>query len=329
MKRPVGRVMEYHAAQPRVGRLVWAVAVTLAAAALGPLVELGCAGGTGSKRFSFEARAGGALREGSGGPLTFSNQRGWTITLTKADVTIGPLYLNVIPPLRDDTQSLAPLLPRGDSVVGRSDARRAFLDLFERQAWAHGEGHLDSGRIVGEVLGQLRFSALSSELVSFPVTGSITQEEIRTAEVWFYPEPGVSPDTTKIDTVAFDVAGEATKGSDTVRFRGALTLNDAWQPDAPAGSRSTVPITDIRKVRGIPATIFPNEGGHLELRFDVTRLFRGADFSNLASNPADKDGTKVLVQAKTGKVTTDQVMTNLYQGLRESTGTYDVRWVGP
>ncbi|MFO0742408.1 MAG: hypothetical protein U0270_41425 [Labilithrix sp.] len=308
---------------------VWAVVATLVATAFGPLVELGCAGETGSKRFSFEARAGGALREDGGGPLTFSNQRGWTIKLTKADVTIGPLYLNVVPPLRDDTQGLAPSLLRRDGITRGSDARWAFLDLFERRAWAYGEGHLESGRIVGEVLGQLRFSALSPELVSFPVTGSITQEEIRTAEVWFYPDPGVSPDTTKIDTVALDVVGEATKGSDTVRFRGALTLNDAWQPDAPAGSRSTVPITDLRKVRGIPAPMVPSEGGHLELRFDVTRLFRGADFSNLESNPADKDGTKVLVQAKTGKVTTDQVMTNLYQGLRASTGTYDIRWVGP
>lgn len=306
-----------------------AVLATVAATALGPLGELGCAGGTGSKRFSFEARAGGVEREGNSGPLTFTNQGGWSITLTKADVTIGPLYLNVVPPLTDDTQGLLPSSPRIHRMLGGVDSRRGFFDLFEKTAWAHGEGHLAAGRIVGEVLGQLRFSALSSELVSFPVTGSITQEEVRTAEVWFYPEPGVASDTTQIDTVAFDVAGVATKGGDTVRFRGALTLNDAWQPDVPAGSRSTVPITDLRKVRGIPTTFFPNEGGRLELRFDVTRLFRGADFSNLASNPADKDGTKALVQAKTGKVTTDQVMTNLYQGLRESTGTYSVRWVGP
>jgi hypothetical protein len=288
--------------------VVWAVAVTLATGLLGSPFAVGCAGSTGSKRFSFEARAGGVAREGSG-PFTFTNQKGWIITLTKADVTIGPVYLNVVPPLRDETQG--------------------FLDLFVKTAWAHGEGHLNEGRIVGEVLGQLRFSALSSDLVSFPVFGSLTQEEVRTAEVWFYPEPGVSPDTTKIDTVAFDVAGEATKDGSTVRFRGALVLNDAWQPDAPAGSRSTASITDIRKVRGIQTTFFPTEGGRLELRFDVTHLFRGADFGNLASNPSDKDGTKVLVQAKTGKVTTDQVMTNLYQGLRASSGTYAVRWVRP
>ena len=272
------------------------------------LAGSGCAGGTGSKRFNFEARAGGAVKATSG-PFTFNNQTGWTITLTKADVTIGPLYLNVVPPLRDDTQS--------------------FLDLFVKKAWAHGEGHLGAGRIIGEVLGQVKFSALSSNMVPFPIQGSITQEEVRTAEVWFYPEPGVSPDTTKIDTVALDVAGTATRDGASIRFRGALTLNDAWQPDVPTGTRGNLSIAEIRKVRGIQTEFFPSEGGRLEIRVDITRFFRGADFSNLESNPSDKDGTKVLVQSKTGKATTDQVMTNLYQGLREANGTYSVRWTDP
>lgn len=289
----------------RVAVMVLGTLISLGAT---PLLQSGCAGGTGSKRFAFEASAGGTEGLGSG-PFTFTNQTGWTITLTKADVTIGPLYLNVVPPLRDTTQ--------------------AFLGLFVKTAWAHGEDHLGAGRVVGEVLGQVKFSALSSVLVPMPVQGSLTQEEVRTAEVWFYPEGGVSPDTTKIDTVALDVAGEATRDGTVVRFRGALTLNDAWQPDVPAGTRGSLSITEIRKVRGIEANFFPSEGGHLEIRVDVTRLFRGADFSNLEQNPSDKDGTKVLVQAKTGKVTTDQVMTNLYQGLREANGTYSVRWVGP
>lgn len=300
--------------------LLRGVVVALGATVLPTLVDVGCSGTTGSKRFAFEARAGGKERADGDGPLTFTNETGWTITLTKADVTIGPLYLNVIPSLSDDTQTSFPRERRGFGLG----------DLFVKSAWAHGEGHLGSGRIVGEVLAQLRFSALSSELASFPSLGSITQEEVRTAEVWLYPAPGTSSfEATKIDTAAFDVAGEASKGDAQVRFRGALVLDDAWQPDAPAGSRSTTSITEIRKIRGIPTSFYPEEGGRLEVRFDVTRLFRGADFSNLASNPSDKDGAKVLVQSKTGKVTTDQVMTNIYQGFRQSTGTFSIRWVDP
>lgn len=285
--------------------VVRAIALLLGVALASP----GCTGETGRERFSFEAAAGGTERADPG-PLTFTNQRGWSITLTKADVTLGPVYLNVLAPLRDDNQSL----------LGR---------LFVRNAWAAGEDHLGGGRIVGEVLSQVRFSALSPGLVAFPSLGSITQEDVRTAEVWFYPEPGVTAETKKIDTVALEVAGTATREGTTVAFRGSLVLDDAWQPDMVAGSRAASSITEVRQVRGISAPFIPTRGGHLEIRFDVTRLFRGADFSNLARNPTDKDGTKVLVQAKTGEVTTDQVMTNLYQGLRAATGTYTVRWVGP
>lgn len=295
-------------------RIIFSAA--LAVLALPALADLGCAGTAGGKRFAFEARAGGVERTDSGAPLTFANETGWQITLTKADVTIGPIYLNTIPPLRDQTQSFFPLL----------------TDIFEKNAWAAGQDHLADGRIVGEVLAQLRFSALSSELVLFPTTGTITSEEVRTAEVWLYPPPGPAGTDalqSKTDYVSFDVAGVAKKDGATVPFAGQLELNDAWQPNATAGSRSTVTIESIRKVRGIPVTFFPEEGGHLEIRFDPTRLFRGADFSNLDANPTAQDGTKTLVQAKTGRVTTDQVMTNIYQGFRQSTGTYSVRWIAP
>lgn len=288
-------------------------------ALLAALATAGCASDTGETRFSFGASAGGVERPAHDpGSLTFTNERGWTITLTKATVTFGPVYLNVAPPLREEGLS-------------------RLLDFVVKPAWADGSDHLGAGRVVGEVLGQVTFDALSSELVEFPVAGSLAQERIRTSEVWFYPKPGVAAETTKIGpkpgaaaetgTVALDVAGSATDGQATVRFRGALVLDDAWLPEATAGSRGTLSITEIRKVRGIPSAFYPTEGGRLEVRFDVEEPFRGADFSNLENNPTDADGTKILVQSKSGKVTTDQVMTNLYQGLRSATGTYSVRWL--
>jgi hypothetical protein len=268
----------------------------------------GCAADTGSKRFAFEALAGGSS-EASGAPLTFENEKGWTVTLTKATVTLGPVYLNVVAPLTDQKTSL--------------------LDFLIRPAWAHGEAHLESGRIVGEVLSQVTFDALSPALVPFSSLGTITREECRTAEVWLYPEPGISPNRTKIDTIAFDVAGTASRAGESVPFRGALVLDDTWVPDQVAGTRGAQTVASIRKVRGIPASFFPNEGGRLEIRFDVSRLFRGANFENLADNPTDADGRKVLVQSKGGRLTTDQVMQNLYQGMREANGTYAVRWAEP
>lgn len=278
--------------------------------AVAALAASACASATGGKRFEFQARAGGVIPDGvrTDAGFVFTNANGWTITLDRASVTLGPVYLNVVAPLRQETTGL--------------------LGLFVKNAWAHGEGHLGSGRVVGEVLGQVTFDALSPEPVAFPTSGSVTQEDIRSAEIWFYPRPGVSPETTKIDTVALDVRGTAERDGTTVPFRGSLVLDDTWQPEQAAGTRGTQAITDIRQVRGVPAAFYPVEGGTLDVRIDVTRLFRGADFGNLAANPKDPDGTTRLVQSKTGSVTTDQVMTNLYQGLR-ATGSYTVRWQLP
>ena len=273
-------------------------AVALAVSSVGSLFSCGT---TGSERFSFPASAGGA--EGAG-RAPFTNALGWTITLTRAEVSIGPIYLNVIAPLNDQTQSS---LLRIRAAYGDTD-------------------HLGGGREVGEVLGRLTFDALSPTLVPFSTSGTVTQEEVRTAEVWLYPPPGVAYETVNITAPSLEVAGEATRAGETVRFRGSLVLIEAWASDAQPGERSAQPITDLRKVRGIPASFFPNAGGSLEIRFDPRPLFRGADFANLTTNPTDSDGTKVLVQSKTGTVTTDQVMRNLFQGLRASTGTYAVRW---
>jgi hypothetical protein len=274
------------------------ITTTIAALAV---ALLGCGTDTGSRRFQFEASAGGAATA-TGAPLQFTNQTGWAITLTRADVTLGPLYLNVEPPLRT-----------------------SWLDWLVRPAFAQAS-HLDDGRIVGEVLGQVTFSALSSELVPFPVPGSMAQEEVRTAEVWFYPSPAVAAESTAIDTVALVVAGEASRDGVTYAFAGELVLDDDWIAEQVAGTRGTSSLAGIRQVRGIAAGFFPEEGGRLELRLDVTQLFRGANFASLEDNPPDAGGVRTLVQAPEAR---DQVMTNLYQGLREANGTYAVSWSLP
>jgi hypothetical protein len=271
--------------------------------ALGGL--LGCSSTTGSGRFAFEVSAAGVASL-EAGPLTFTTQTGWSVTLSRADVTLGPVYLNVIPPLRSATRSV--------------------LDLLIPNARAQAAEHLDTGRIVGEVLGQVTFSALSSQPVPFSVLGTLTEEEVRTAEVWFYPAPGTSPDATQIDTAALVVAGEATRDGEVVPFRGSLVLDDDWLSEQPAGARGSQSILEIRQVRGVAASFVPREGGRLELRVDITRLFRGADFSRLGDSPIGADGVRELVQVRSGR---DQVMTNLYQGLREANGTYAVSWIDP
>ncbi len=280
-------------------------ALAFAIAAIATTPPLAGCGATGEQRFEFTARAAGATRDDgqASGPLTFTNELGWTVTLTKATVTLGPVYLNVVAPLRG-----------------------AWFGVpWVKTAHADGASHLETGRVVGEALGQVTFDALSEAPVPFPVRGTITSDEVRTLDVWFYPAPGVAPETTKIATIAVDVAGEAVRGTDDVKFRGALVLDDSWLPSAQPGQTGVATITSVRQVRGIPAAFRPTANGTLTLRLDPKRCFRGADFGNLDASPVDPDGTKVLVQGKTATATTDQVMTNLYQGLR-ATATYTVTW---
>jgi TonB family protein len=277
-----------------------ALAVTLAAT-LG--LAFACAGSAGGDRYEFEAFAGGAARTGPG-PLTFTNDKGWETTLAQCSVTFGPVYLNTVAPLSGQQTWLGRwLLP-----------------------WAHAEGasHLENGRVVGQVLQQISINALSPDLRSFGA-GEMTQETVRTAEIGFYPPPGVAIDQTKIDQAAVDVIGSASKDGVTVRFRGRLVLDDAWLPDPKPGAPGAASVLALRLVRGIPAGFTPSRGGKLEIRVDPKVLFAGADFSSLVDDPTDSDGTKVLVQSKTGRYTTDQVMRNIFDGLR-SVDAYDVRW---
>ena len=286
-----------------------AVAVALVAVAALAIAPAACVGTTGGEKFEFSAAMGGVERD-PGAPYTFTNEYGWSVTLTRADITAGPLYLNTVAPL-GGAASWWRLLP-------------------VREARAH-SAHLGDGRIVGEVLGQIRFNALSPELVPFPAQGVISTDEVRSAEVWFYPPADTPPETTKISGAALDVAGVAERDGEQVRFRGKLVLNDDWLPNSQVGDRDNTPITAIRQVRGIPAGFAPSPGGRLEIRVDLAPLFASADFSNLAQNPADLEDpeARALVQAKSGKFTTDQVMRVLYQGLRASRGTYAVRWTAP
>jgi hypothetical protein len=282
-------------------------ASALAALALSLLgAPLACVGTTGGEKFEFDAAIGGIERD-TGAPYTFTNEYAWTVTLSRAEVTVGPLYLNTIASLGGVARWMR-LLP-------------------VREARAH-SAHLGEGRIVGEVLGRVRFDALSPSLISFPVRGVISTDEVRSAEVWFYPPADVPPETTKISASAVEVAGEATREQQRVRFRGKLILDDTWLPNAKPGDRDNTPITAIRQVRGIPARFTPSPGGRLEIRVALAPLFASADFSNLEQNPFDLEDpqARALIQAKTGKYTTDQVMRVMYQGLRASSGTYTVAW---
>jgi len=60
-------------------------------------LALGCADTTGGALIKFPFSVGGLARSAAG-PFTFTTLQGWTVTLTQAQITLGPFYFNINPP---------------------------------------------------------------------------------------------------------------------------------------------------------------------------------------------------------------------------------------
>lgn len=263
--------------------------------------EAACTGTAGNERFTFAAEAGATTAESAPG-APFVNEFGWSVALTIARLRLGPVYLNTVAPLR---------------------ASRGFR--FIREAHAD-EAHLGSGLIVGEVLGDLEVDLLGSALQPFGRRGLVTGDLVRTAEIRFWPGPGIDPGSPTLDPVLV-VAGSATLADETIPFEGQLLLDETWLPNAEPGDRNFLTLSDIRQVRGVPTSFVADEGGTLEIRVDPRRLFATANFAQIRANPTSPrdPSVRLLTQASGTTGTTDQVMRSLYDALR-SIRTYEVRW---
>lgn len=285
------------------------------AAALG--VVPACVGTTEGERFPFDAFAAGPAD--ADGALSFTNDRGYAVTLSRASLTVGPVYLDAAAP--------SGVIDRG------TGARFRVPSLFGvRAAHAHGG---DAGRVVAEVLSQLTVELTRGEPARFPTRGTAVGEPARALRLMFLPPPGVAPEATKTPQPTLVVEGRATgvdgAGSPVdVAFRGALLLDDTWLGSTAPGTAGYESIVDLRTVSGVRADVHPTDGGSLLLRVDPRALLAGCDFSTLSSNPLDpSDATRrLLVQSRTG-AGTDQVMRNLFQNLKKSSGVYAATWQRP
>jgi hypothetical protein len=247
-----------------------------------------CIGTTGSSLVTFRAFATGPTDLPPGAPtkgLTFTNGLHWTITLTRAKVHIGALYLN-----------------RSVPVSGGQE-RQCFLP----------------GIYVAQVLQGADFDALSSALQPFPGTGSGTADPAITGEVWL---TGGRVDATTDTTVIADVAGTATRGSESMRFEGTITIgaNRANQQTDPArpGAR---PLCGERIVTPIPVSITPSEGGSLIVHVDPRGWFANAELGDLPRVSPTSDLRRFSDDSS------DQPSENLYRGLRSSSGVYHFEWL--
>lgn len=204
-----------------------------------------CVGTTGSDLVTFDAAAAGPEDAVAGAPFEFVSGRSYRVSLTRAKVHVGAVYLNRARPI-SGAQETSCVLP---------------------------------GIYVAEVTQGLDVDALSPDPQPFPVKGEGTADRAIVGEVWLTSgDVNVEDDST----VVLDVAGTAEKDGRSYPFEGAITIGKnraipATDPALPGQH----PICKERIVSPIDLDITPRDGGRLLLRVDPRAFFANVDFAKL------------------------------------------------
>ncbi len=271
----------------RLGRMVLALLLVV-------FTLTACIGTTGSGIVSFEAYGAGLADlppDTSVRGLSFVNEKtGWSITLTRAQLHIGALYLN-----------------RSVPVSGGQE-RECFLP----------------GVYVAQVLSGRTIDTLSPELQRFPQLGTGTADHAITAEVWLTgngrrvdeeDDRSFSPDIA-------EVAGTATRGAESMRFEGTITIgrNRRIPADDPARPGAH-PMCTQRIVTPIPTSITPTDGGALVVRVDPRQWFANVELGELAPMSAESDLRRIPDDSEGAPAY------NLFEGLTSASPlTYRFEW---
>lgn len=204
----------------------------------------GCIGTTGGDLFEFEAFASGPA-DADGSELSFRTSRGYAVTLERARLHVGAVYLN-----------------RSVPVSVSSDTTCTLAGIY-----------------VAEVPAGLDVDLLSPEPSPFPVHGDATEERARTGEVWL---TGGNVNATDDPTTILDVAGVAERNGAVLPFEGELTIgaNRIVPPEDPALPGGS-PICKQRVVSPIPVDLALRSGGSLLVRVDPRAFFANVDFATL------------------------------------------------
>lgn len=217
----------------------------LACAALGALhLGLGALSGCGSttgERISLATRV--AAQEGIAAP--FENDYGWSVKLTRADVSIGELYYFEGPPV---VASLSPA-PRL-APAPRFDWRRA---LAIPSAHAH-PGHYTEGDALGQML--------APETVDLTAESTLADAEAVTGHYesarFSFQSPPEGDLAARMDGHVVWVEGEATKDGASVLFRATAGEADILNADGnPYVEGCVFAITDIEASGTVTLTIHP------------------------------------------------------------------------
>jgi hypothetical protein len=208
------------------------------------------------------------------GELTFTNDEGWSVTLTRALVSVGPVYYFEGEPIESATDALlAPPAHRG--IWERAS------DLIIGTAHAH-PGHYVQGEARGEML-----TASSVDLVGGPTTlaaGQGVTGLVRSAR-FSWTSPAEGPFAADLGSFVVVLEGHATKEAEERWFR------------LEAGRDAVVDSSGEPRVDGCVFDAIEVEGnGTVTITLDPSVWIAGSDF---AEAPEGAEGAPEVVPVGT------------------------------
>jgi hypothetical protein len=199
-----------------------------------------CAQSTGGSLVAFRAEA-----VGTPAAAAFTSGKGYDVTLSRARLFVGAVYLNQTNPA-DWSLETSCILP---------------------------------GIYSGEVRGSLDIDALSAEPQPFPADGNGTDAPVRAGELWL-TDGDVNDRDSK--AVVLDVQGVASRGGASWPFTAAFTIGlNRKQPPRDSTLPGSRPICKERIVSPIPTELTLGKGGTLRLVVDPRAWFSTVEFSEL------------------------------------------------
>ena len=204
-----------------------------------------CVGTTGGEVIIFHAAAAGPADAIAGEPYPFVSGRGWNVTLTRAKMHIGALYLS-----------------RSMPVSGAGVTSCVLPATY-----------------VGEVTDGTDVDLLSPAPQPFPAPGKgATSPRAIAAQIWL---THVRVDEAEDTDPVLDVEGTAEKNGDVKPFKGTLTIGKNRTPGTDSTQAGSASICKQRIVSPIPVSIVLGDTGYLFIRIDPKQLFHNVDFATL------------------------------------------------
>jgi hypothetical protein len=207
----------------------------------------GCSGTTGGDVFSFQALAQGP-NGAQNGRYELDTGSGYHVTLDRARVRLGALYLNRTVPtsVSADTTCTLP------------------------------------GGYIAEVTSGLVLDALAGAPVAWPAPGLALEERALSGEVWLTSGDVNAPGDSE---PVLDLAGTAEKDGARYPFEALLTIGENRVAEPPAATPGAMPLCKERIVAPIPVEVVPRAGGRLLVEVDPARMLEAVDFSTLVRDP--------------------------------------------